>query len=192
MRRLQEIDVLGDEATQRRMLEWSWALIALGVAGGVALGIAAELGALDAEAVDLVWFVILVVVTLVALPVHELVHAAAFLLLGGPDVKVGFGFTDAMLYTSADGAMLPRARFAIVLLAPSVALTFAFALVCGATRMPLMAWWLVVLHIAGCTGDLALAAAVRVTPGCTHVLDTDTGTVLMADDGTPEAPTGRE
>ena len=64
-------------------------------------------------------FVLLALASLVALPVHELVHAGAFALLSGFSARICFGFSDWMLYTSAAGVMLPKRRFCVVLLAPT-------------------------------------------------------------------------
>ena len=115
--------------------------------------------------------------TLVALPVHELVHAAGFRLLC-PGCRVGFGFQDAFLYTKTDGAVTSRGRMVAVLLAPAILVTGALAAAVIGRRLVLLAG----VHLSGCAGDLIMAAVALREPGCTHVRDTDVGLDLLAED----------
>jgi hypothetical protein len=182
MRVIAKVDVLGDAELQRRMVRLSWWILGVGLLAGLvawALSIAG-VAPLVEKGIGLTWFLVLVLASVAALPVHELVHAAAFLLLGDGHVHVSFGFKDYMLYTSANGATLSRRRFEAVLLAPTVLLTLAFAAMGVAFRVPLLAWACAVIHLAGCTGDLCMAAAIWREPACAFVRDAPFGAELLA------------
>ncbi|MBM6775603.1 DUF3267 domain-containing protein [Olsenella profusa] len=178
MRLLADIDVLGDAALQGRIARLSGALALVGLAGGVAAGLAS--GADGGAVATPWWWVALVAATFLALPVHELVHAAAFKLLA-PGCRVTFGLEGAFLYTSAAGTVLPRGRMVVVLLAPSVVVTAALALGALAAGCPALAVLLAAAHLAGCAGDLLMAVAVLREPACTHVRDTEHGIDLLSD-----------
>ena len=180
MRELATIDVLNDRQVQRAVTHGSWALLLVQLAGGALIAFVGPLAGLHVEHVDAWWLVAFVMVSIAVLPVHELIHAAMFVLLGGDDVHVSFGFQDFMLYTSAAGAVLPRRRFLVVLVAPSVLLSLMFVATGVMESAPLFAWMGLMLHLAGCTGDLAMARAIVREPRCTHVLDTSSGITLLA------------
>lgn len=178
MRSVAHLDILGETPLARRMVMLSVALLAVGFIGAFFLVVADGWGT-DVGA----WFAVSVVATVVALPVHELVHAAAFLLLGRGSVRIRFGYQTGMLYTRAEGEPLSRGRFLVVLLAPSVAVTAALVVVGDLLAGPALAWALAWTHLSGCAGDLVMVVGIARTPGCTHVRDTDTGVELLADDG---------
>ena len=175
MRVIADIDVLGGVELQQRIARLSL------VVAGVTLLLAVLLGlALGGEKIGVWWWVALAVGSLVALPVHELVHAAAFKLLC-PGCRVSFGFQDAFLYTKTDGAVLPCVRMAVVLLAPTVFVTTALAAASLAAARPVLAVLLAGIHLSGCAGDMLMAAACLREPSCTHVRDTETGITLLSD-----------
>ncbi len=178
MRSVAHLDILGETPLARRMVMLSVVLLAVCCAGTFVLVITrgwdTGLGA---------WMAAYAVATVAALPVHELVHAAAFLLLGRGSVRIRFGYETGMLYTRAEGEPLTRGRFVAVLLAPSVAVTAALVVVGDLLAGPALAWALAWTHLSGCAGDLVMVVGIARTPGCTHVRDTDTGVELLADDG---------
>ncbi len=174
---VREVNVLEDEGLRRQMTLGSLAVGAVGCAVSLAWALAPGP---SHEGVGPAWLLALTLVSLAALPVHELVHAAAFRLAGGPGTRVRFGREPGMLTTSALGTVLPRARFTAVLLAPMVLLSCAFLVVCATLSLPLLGWWLFVLHLAGCTGDLAMAWAIARTRGATRVEDCEFGIRLLA------------
>jgi hypothetical protein len=174
MRVIKDIDIMGDVRLQR-LLSW----LGLGIlAGGFAVGLIAW-GAGATEAPSLAGIVAYLALSVVALPVHELVHAGAFRLLGGRDVRIRFGYREGMLFTGAGGAVLPRGWFACVLLAPTVVLSCGFVALGATLGLPLLAWTCLSTHLAGCVGDLAMAWEVARTRGCTHVRDTSSGIQLL-------------
>lgn len=175
MRVIADIDVLGDDAFQARIARLSLVLLGATVLLAALLGLAR-----GGEKIDVWWWVALAAGTLVALPVHELVHGAAFKLLC-PGCRVSFGFQDAFLYTRTEGAVLSRARMAVVLLAPSVLVTLALALPALAASLPVLATLLAGVHLSGCAGDLLMAVAALRERACTHVRDTETGVTLLSD-----------
>ena len=175
MRVIADIDVLGDAEFQRRIARLSLELL------GVTVLLAALLALVrGGEKVDVWWWVALAAGTLVALPVHELVHGAAFKLLC-PGCRVSFGFQDAFLYTRTEGAVLSRARMAVVLLAPAVLVSGALLAGAVAAGRPVLATLLAGVHLSGCAGDLLMAAAALRERACTHVRDTETGVTLLSD-----------
>ena len=100
----------------------------------------------------LLWFAINVVGYIVILPVHEVVHAAAFLLWGG---KPYFGTKLPLaLYCGAKQQLFRRNQYLVVGLAPLVVITLAgviFTLV-----SPVLASYVIfatVGNIAGAAGD---------------------------------------
>lgn len=148
------------------------------VAGLLAALLLAALGVRD-ELGPLAWIALLLVSLGLALPVHELIHAAAFRLLGGPSVRVRFGYAKGMLWASAAGVILSRRRFVVVLLAPVTVLSLTF-LACGVTLgCPLLGWLCFAVHLSGCSGDLAMVCAICSRGDCTHVRDSDCGIDLL-------------
>lgn len=176
MREIADIDVLADEVLRQRMVALSLGLLAAGLAA-CTLVLIGEKGA----ELGLSWLAALVAGSLVALPVHELVHALAFKLLV-PGVRVGFGFKDAYLYTTINGAVVPRAAELAALLAPAVFVTAALAAAALARFCPALAVLLATTHLSGCVGDLLMAHAILREPACTHVRDTEFGITLLAED----------
>ena len=175
MRTIADIDILGDEALQARVAWLSLAIVVVTVLAAGSLGFA-----MGGERVDVRWWVALAAGSFVALPVHELVHAAAFKLLSR-GCKVSFGFQNAFLYTKTDGAVLRRARMVCVLLAPSLLVTAVLAALAFVAGLPVLAVLLAGLHLSGCAGDILMAAACLRDPACTHVRDTETGITLLSD-----------
>ena len=174
MRTIADIDVLGDPELQRGI-----ARLSLVIAGATVLLAVLLWLVLGGERVDVWWWVALAAGSVVALPVHEVVHAAAFKLLGAGG-RVSFGFQDAFLYTKTDGAVLSRARMVAVLLAPTVLVTAALASAALAVGRPVLAALLAGIHLSGCAGDMLMAAACLQEPACTHVRDTETGITLLS------------
>lgn len=175
MRTIADIDILGDETLQARVAWLSLAIVVVTVLAAGSLGFA-----MGGERVDVWWWVALAAGSFVALPVHELVHAAAFKLLSR-GCKVSFGFQNAFLYTKTDGAVLRRARMVCVLLAPSLLVTAVLAALAFAAGLPVLAVLLAGLHLSGCAGDILMAAACLREGACTHVRDTETGITLLSD-----------
>lgn len=132
-------------------LSWAWAAIAL------AIGL----------------------ISLAALPVHELFHGLAFKLLGAGDATLRFGYLSlGMLYTSCEGAVFSRQRYMAVLLMPAVCVT-AILMAAGIwLGYPLAAFICAYLHLAGCTGDFAMARYLLKT-SVPYVRDTAYGIDLV-------------
>lgn len=179
MREVADIDVLGDAALQRGI---AW--LSLAVLGGTVLLAGLLALVLGGERLDVWWWVALALGSLVALPVHELVHSAAFKLLC-PGCRVSFGFQDAFLYTKTDGAVASRGRMVAVLLAPAVLVTAGVAAAALAMGCPLLAVLLAGFHLSGCAGDALMAWAALSEPRCTHVRDTDVGIDLLSREVAP-------
>lgn len=183
MRVIGTVNVLEDTDVQRAMVSASWAIMGAGAAIALVLWLVSlASGRHVLEPVGTGWVLGLVVASAVALPVHELVHAAAFVILGSSGVHVSFGIKDFMLYTSANGAVLPRGRFMAVLLAPSVVVTALFVLAGCVWHAPLFALLGAAFHLAGCTGDLDMARIIALTPAATFVRDSPAGIDLLSEE----------
>ena len=172
-----DIELLEDVQLQAQMSAWSLWIMLIGVLAGVLLAVG-----LPHEPVSLWWFVALIVVSVIALPVHELVHAAAFKVVTGFEAHVTFGISHWMLYTASPGTMLPRGRFCVVLLAPSVVVTVLLCLCLTLAGMPLLGWFCSVIHLAGCTGDIGYVRIIASEPAANLVQDTERGIALFHDD----------
>lgn len=176
MRRIGDIDILEDEILQGEIWVASMIVLLAGVLVGL---IFAFCGA--HEPVSLRWFLALAVLSLVSQPVHELVHAAGFMVASGFRAHIRFGFTTGMLYTSAEGTMLRKGAFLVVLLAPAVVVSGALAIGCCLTGHPLLAYFSCVLHLAGCTGDFSYCYLIAREPNVAYVEDTARGVSLMSE-----------
>lgn len=182
MRRVLDVDILQDGETRDRVVFASLALLVVGVAGALVLALAGGFAPSG-----WVWWVALAAGYLASLPVHELVHAAFFKLLGPRGTKVRFGCQAGMLYAGCPGTRLARGRFAAVLLAPFVLLNLAYLAVGLATGDALLAWALFALHASGCTGDLYFAYLVLRHPEADLCEDTDRGFALWSSADGPVA-----
>ena len=183
MRVIGTVNVLKDADVQRAMVSASWAIMGAGAAIARVLWLVSlASGRHVLEPVGPGWVLGLVVASVVALPVHELVHAAAFVILGSSGVHVSFGIKDFMLYTSANGAVLPRGRFMAALLAPSVVVTALFVLAGCVWHAPLFALLGAAFHLAGCTGDLDMVRIIALTPAATFVRDSPAGVDLLEEE----------
>ena len=182
---LLDIDFLADDALRGRLAAWSLALL---VAPCALIALLVALGVLPGEGEAdvllgggvLPWVAALAAVTLVSMPVHELVHGALFCLMGGRGTRVRYGHAAGMLYAGCPGLVLTRRRFVAVLLGPAVVLGTALLAVPCALGFALLGALAAALHLSSCAGDvLACALALRM-PGCTHVQDTERGVRLLA------------
>ena len=113
-------------------------------------------------------------VTGVALVVHELVHAAFFILMGGWGTRIRFGACDGMLFTEAPGLILPVVRFCVVLLAPAVLVTAGLVALGLSLGMPLATVLAAGIHLSGCAGDLMFLFEI-VRAHAAYVEDTGSG-----------------
>lgn len=175
MKPLESLDILTDSGLQLRVARLS---VAVAVVALVLAVLIAVLGA--GERVDVWWWVALALGCVLPLPVHELVHGAAFKLLC-PGCRVSFGFKDAFLYTNAHGITATRGRMVAVLLAPAAIVTVALLVACLSAGRPVLAVILAGVHLAGCAGDILMALEALREPRCTHVRDTDVGIDLLSD-----------
>jgi hypothetical protein len=175
MEQIADVDLFEDRALLARIARWSAGML---VAGLVPLACWALAGMPCEELgpAPLLWCALL---CLGALPVHELVHAAFFLALGGPGTRVRFGARQGMLYAEAPGLVLPAARFVVVLLAPMLLVSAAIlALGIWALGMPVAALVAFATHLSGCAGDVVFACLVRELRA-TSVADSPHGIVLF-------------
>lgn len=184
---LGDIDFFGDDALRQRLVRASAWLLIGGAALAVALSVVAgtgvieEMRALPGDWGAAMWPLAMAALSVVALPVHELVHALFMRVLGGPGTRVSFGYQAGMLYAGCPGLVLSKPRFVAVLLAPTVLVTavlLGLGLVLG---YPFMTLWAAVLHLSGCSGDILAAGAILRERACTHCRDTERGVELLCE-----------
>lgn len=187
MRTLGDIDFFGDDTLRQRLVRASVWLIIGGAALAVALSVVAgtgvieEMRALPGDWGAAMWPLAMAALSVVALPVHELVHALFMRVLGGPGTRVSFGYQAGMLYAGCPGLVLSKPRFVVVLLAPAVLVTAALLGLGLALGYPFMTLWAAVLHLSGCSGDILAAAAILRERACTHCRDTERGVELLCE-----------
>ena len=185
MRTLGDIDFFGDDTLRQRLVRASAWLIIGGAALAVALSVVAgtgvieEMRALPGDWGAAMWPLAMATLSIVALPVHELVHALFMRVLGGPGTRVSFGYQAGMLYAGCPGLVLSKPRFVVVLLAPAVLVTAALLGLGLALGYPFMTLWAAVLHLSGCSGDILAAGAILRERACTHCRDTERGVELL-------------
>lgn len=187
MHTLGDIDFFGDDALRQRLVRASAWLLIGGAALAVALSVVAgagvieEMRALPGDWGAAMWPLAMAALSIVALPVHELVHALFMRVLGGPGTRVSFGYQAGMLYAGCPGLVLSKPRFVTVLLAPAVLVTAALLGLGLALGYPFMTLWAAVLHLSGCSGDILAAGAILRERACTHCRDTERGVELLCE-----------
>lgn len=187
MRTLGDIDFFGDDALRQRLVRASMWLLIGGATLAVALSIVAgtgvieEMRALPGDWGAAMWPLAMAALSVVALPVHELVHALFMRVLGGPGTRVSFGYQAGMLYAGCPGLVLSKPRFVVVLLAPAVLVTAALLGLGLVLGYPFMTLWAAILHLSGCSGDILAAGAILRERSCTHCRDTERGVELLCE-----------
>lgn len=186
-RTLGDIDFFGDDALCQRLVRASAWLLIGGAALAVALSVVAgtgvieEMRALPGDWGAAMWPLAMAALSVVALPVHELVHALFMRVLGGPGTRVSFGYQAGMLYAGCPGLVLSKPRFVAVLLAPTVLVTAALLGLGLVLGYPFMTLWAAVLHLSGCSGDILAAGEILRERACTHCRDTERGVELLCE-----------
>lgn len=186
-RTLGDIDFFGDDALRQRLVRASVWLLIGGAALAVVLSVVADTGvieemrALPGDWDAAMWPLAMAALSVVALPVHELVHALFMRVLGGPGTRVSFGYQAGMLYAGCPGLVLSKPRFVAVLLAPTVLVTAALLGLGLVLGYPFMTLWAAVLHLSGCSGDILAAGAILRERACTHCRDTERGVELLCE-----------
>ena len=79
--------------------------------------------------------------------------SAALLAPASAQVTFGANRETCMIYACAEGVVYSRARYMVICLAPTVALTVAFALGFAFSGYPLLCYLAAGLHLSGCVGD---------------------------------------
>lgn len=180
-----DVDFLDDEDLRKQLLYLSVAIFAIPLA--IYAIILALQGLDDTLYSDLMGqdsifglprIVMLLIITMVALPIHELIHAAFFKAFH-PSAQITFGFKDGMLYAGCPGEVFERTQMCTILLAPAVIISAVFLILGVALGAMGLFIELLVLHLSGCSGDLLGVAIIMHTPACTHCEDTDYGIKLL-------------
>lgn len=136
---------------------------------------------------DIPWWLALIL-SLLVLPLHELVHAI-FILGSGHRPRLGIKLDKGVLYATADNALFTRNQYLAVALSPLIIISIA-----GAASLLVLSsgwWWTValgvILNAGGAIGDLWAAYTVRLCPAASLVRDTADGFIVYS----PSAQTGK-
>lgn len=100
----------------------------------------------------------LVVLTLVSIPVHELLHIVPYYISGARDIRAGMDLRQYLFYVTAHRFVAGRQQFRIVAMFPFVLISLAAALLI-LTVPDLWKWSLslfLFIHATMCAGDFAL------------------------------------
>lgn len=174
MKVLSTVDIMAQGTARRALLRLSLALlIVFGLAFGA--GLAWARVPLMPSWAEVALFVVLIVVPL---PVHELVHAAAFKLVK-PSAHVRFGMQDGLHYTTCEPEVFSRRRMLVVMLSPFALLTAAIFAIGCMLGAPLAAALAATIHASECAGDLLFAWLILSNRQVTHVRDTTYGIDLL-------------
>jgi hypothetical protein len=184
---VEQLDLLAPEGLPE-LARWSLLLLVASLAFFIALDIAATdagLGRSSVPPFHLTWLVVigLVVANLAAyvavLPLHEAIHAAAILGLGG-NPRFGLKLPLAV-YCTAPGQLFTREGYLVVAGAPLFVIS---VLGIVATVLAPSAAAFIILgltgNVAGAVGDLATMRRVRRLPHATILADMESGYIAYA------------
>jgi hypothetical protein len=182
--------LLAPEDIQALARQSFWLLVASGI-GFVLLDLAARLvrptGELFGTLPVILGLLLLVVANIVAyvviLPIHEGLHAAVILVLGGsPSFGVKMPFA---IYCTARGQLFSKVGYIAVALAPFVVLTVVGIVVtCVWPNVGAYLWLAWVGNVSGAVGDLVSVGELRRQHGEVLIADTGDGfDVLVPDEG---------
>jgi len=94
---------------------------------------------------------------IIALPLHELIHAAFFKMLGAPKVGFGYSAKGLMVYAYAQRFVMQLRENALVAAMPFVLITSLLAVLLVFVPQLQFVWLLIlVFHTLGCMGDFIL------------------------------------
>lgn len=176
--------VLTDDRLLMKLNLWALAPLAISALAMLVWAFAVNLMRAPVPAgPDIPWW-LAVILSLLVLPLHELVHAA-FILGVGHQPRLGIKLDKGVLYATADNALFTRNQYLAVALSPLVALSITGA--ASLLVLPFGWWWTVtlavILNAAGAIGDIWVSAQVRRAPASALVRDTEDGYVLYEEEG---------
>ena len=98
-----------------------------------------------------------VAVTIIVLPRHDALHAAAYWLAGARDIRWGFIPRMLAAYVVAENFVASRAVFVFVALTPFVVINTALVVLAIVwPKWAVFFLWVLLWHVAGASGDWAL------------------------------------
>lgn len=96
---------------------------------------------------------------LILIPIHELIHAAAFLILGKKDIGFGVQWKKFVFYAESNMQVLNRKEMTIVALAPLFVIsTISILFILSPIILPVKLAFIVLasVHLLFCGGDIAI------------------------------------
>ena len=179
IRKLEEVELL-EPAQLRPLALLSLLLLAIGTIFFIILNIASYIQqthstpGINSIKSLLLWIGINVISYILILPIHELIHAAAFILLGG---KPYFGAKlPYALYCGAKDQLFRRNQYFVVGLAPLVVITLAGIILILIS--PVLASYMLLAFIgnfSGAAGDIWVVRRLVRRPPSILVEDTESG-----------------
>ena len=97
----------------------------------------------------------------IVIPVHELLHAATFLILGKKNIGFGAQFQKFIFYAEADRQVMDKREMTIVAFAPLVMiglLSLIFCMINISSPISYLGVGIFLIHFLFCAGDMAIVA----------------------------------
>lgn len=135
-----------------------------------------SVGRAPSAAVDIPWWLALIAILLIVLPLHELLHGLTINAVGH-QARYGMKLSKGVLYATSDKALFRRNEYLAVALAPLVGITLAAMLLMLVVPQGL-AYYVgiaAVLNAGGAIGDLWSTAVVLRYPVSVLVRDEEDG-----------------
>ena len=127
-----------------------------------------------------IWFA----VTVASFALHEVVHAIPMKLFAPAGSRVTFGMNREtwMLYACADGIVYPRRAYQLIIALPTVVVTLALLLGGEVAGYSFAGYILAIVHLSGCTADLAYLAHIARDRAISACEDTTWGVRFIHED----------
>jgi len=177
LQQCEQVDLLALERIPE-LARWSLALLVLSLVGFISLDIVAMSRQPTGVLITFVTLIILILANMLAyavmIPLHEAVHAAVILTLGG---KPRFGLKLPLAaYCTAPGQLFTRAGYIAVAIAPLMVLSIlGIALVWLAPTAGAFIILGLAGNVAGAVGDLVAIGYTYRLPATVLIADTETG-----------------
>ncbi len=155
------IEMIGTEVRRRTAPVLAfWVLLALTLGAAIV----ASVTAIRANGWHTLFAPLIAILGLIAvIPVHELLHAAAFRVVGARRIRFGAKPKYLIFYAIARDFVADYREMRFILYLPAVVISAALAGI-GVSAGPLIrvsAWWLLFFHVSACAGDFGLASFMR-------------------------------
>lgn len=179
MKEIGSIHVFEDEELLSHIAKLSAAVFVSGVALSVALAIEGYFHSIF----DPFTYVLIAVGSVLAVMLHEGIHAVFFKVFAPKGSKVAFGanLQTFMVYAKSEGVVYTRLQYMIIAMAPTVIITVLLAIFAACTSRLGASYYTALVHLTGCVGDWCYFEQIWGDKRITHVEDTDFGVRFFTD-----------